>query len=255
MRRLSLAARGLHEACDVCVEVAALVEERRESAVGVEERCAKRDGARAGAWDDSAGVAAHLRNPVGELFGAPHGRGEQKHSDARRREYDRFFPDVAAFFVGEVVRLVEHDEVGVDLLTAAQCVEELVAVDLCRADDERRVGLLLAVAGEYADFAFSELVAELVVLRVRKRLERACVPRALARGEEASNLFARNPGLAAARGRGDENVFRFERGERFELKRVGFERGGFGRADAFEQLAQRARARLPACDARGVFGG
>ena len=136
-----------------------------------------------------------------------------------------------------------------------QSAKELVSVDLRRADDERRVGLLLAVACEYADFALAELVAELVVLRVRKRLQRTRVPSALAGGEEASNLFARNPGLAAPRRSGDENVFRFERGERFELKGVGFERGGFGRADAFEQLAQGARARLTARDARGVFGG
>ena len=233
----------------------ALVEERRESAVRVEEGGAQGDGARAGPRDDADVHGAHFGDPVGELFRAPDRGRKEEHAHARRGEDDGLLPDVAALFVGEVVGFVEDDEVGVDLLAAAQRVEELVAVDLGRADDERRVGALLPVAREYADVLRAELVAELVVLRVRKRLERACIPSALARGEEASNLLARDPGLAAPRRRGDENVFRFERGERFELKRVGFERGGFGRADAFEQLAQRARARLPACDARGVFGG
>src|SRR5256885_868444 len=50
---------------------------RREAAVGVEERCAKRDGARAGAGDDANVYASHFGNPVGELFGAPDRCGEQ----------------------------------------------------------------------------------------------------------------------------------------------------------------------------------
>jgi hypothetical protein len=54
--------------------VAALVEEGRESAVRVKKRRAKWDWSRAGPWNDSAWMAAHFRNPVGELFGAPDGR-------------------------------------------------------------------------------------------------------------------------------------------------------------------------------------
>jgi len=40
----------------------------------------------------------------------------------------------------------------------------------------------------------------------------------------------------------------FERGEGFELERIGDEGRGRGRADAFEQLPDGARARRPSRD-------
>src|SRR3954470_15181606 len=109
--RLPLALRGLHEARYLVVEVAALVEERRESRVGEEEGRAKRDGPRARSRYDSTRVAAHLGYPVGELFGAADRGGEQKHSHARRRKDYRLFPDVAALFVGEVVSFIKNNQV------------------------------------------------------------------------------------------------------------------------------------------------
>src|SRR5947209_156025 len=150
VRRLSVALRRLHEARYLRVELAAPVEAGRGAAVGGEEGCTQGDGARAGPRDDAARVAAHFGDPAGEIFRAPDRSGEKEHADARRREDDGLLPDVAALLVGEVGRFVEDDEVGVDLLAAAQGVEELVAIDLGRADDERRVRALLAVAREDA---------------------------------------------------------------------------------------------------------
>ena len=141
------------------------------------------------------------------------------------------------------------------LTASAQRVEELVAIDLCRADDERRVGLLFSVARENPYAVCAELVAELVILRVRQSLEWTRVPGALAFGEQTPYLLARDPSLAAARRRGDENVLDLKSGERFELERVGLESGSLGRTDAFKQFAQGARARLTTGDARGRFGG
>src|ERR1700753_4136533 len=105
--------------------MAALVKERRESAVRVEEGRAQRHWSRAGSRDDADARATNFGDPVGELFGSPDGRREQEHTNTRRRQHDGLFPDVAALLVGEVVRLVEHDEVGLKLLAAAQSVEEL----------------------------------------------------------------------------------------------------------------------------------
>ncbi len=77
---------------------------------------------------------------------------------------------MTAIFVGEIVRFVKHNEVCADFTTAAQRVEELIAVDLCSADDKWRVGVFLAVAGQYPDLFGAEFIDELLILGIRERL-------------------------------------------------------------------------------------
>ena len=103
--------------------------------------------------------------------------------------------------------------------SAAQRVEQLIAIDFGRADDERRVRVLFPVACQDADALRAELFRELLILGVGQGFERAGVPGAASRFEEAANLFARDPGLAAPRRRSHQHVFIFERGERFESGR------------------------------------
>src|SRR5581483_504708 len=67
---------------------------------------------------------------------------------------------------------------------------------------------------------------------------RSRVPGALTLFEQPANLFSRNPGLAAAGWRGDEHVFKLQRRQCLQLKRVGSERRRCRRADAREQGAQ-----------------
>ena len=142
---------------------------------------------------------------------------------------------MTTIFVGEVVRFVEHDEIRTDFTTAAQRVEKLIAIDLGGADDQRRVGVLFPVAGQYSDRSAPNSSMNSWYFGVGERLQRRRVPGAPPALQKPPNLLARDPRLAAAGRRGDEHVFVFEHRECFELKRVGFERRGPRRADAFEE--------------------
>ena len=61
----------------------------------------------------------------------------------------------------------------------------------------------------------AEFCSELLIFGIGQSLERACVPRALASLDEAANLLARNPGLAAPGRRCHEHVLKLQRGESF----------------------------------------
>src|SRR6185369_11700991 len=108
--------------------------------------------------------AAHFLQPQRKLVRVSNCRRQKQETNAWRRQDDRFFPNVTAIFVREIVRFVKHDEVGADFTATAQRVEELIAINLSGADDQRRVGIFLAVAGQYADVFSAEFVDKLVIL-------------------------------------------------------------------------------------------
>ena len=62
------------------------------------------------------------------------------------------------------MRFIEDDKIDVHVFTTAQRVEQLVAVDFSCADDQRRVGILFAIAGQNADAFRPKLRAELLIL-------------------------------------------------------------------------------------------
>src|ERR1043166_6854386 len=185
--------------------------------------------------DHAATHATHFLQPQRKLVRVANRRRQQQQPNARRRQDDRFFPNVTALLVGEIVRFVKHDEVGADFTSTAQGIEKLIAINLCGPDDQRRVRIFLAVTGQYSHPPGTELVDELLVLGIRERLQRRRVPGASPVLEQAANLLARDPRLAATGRRGHEHVFVLEQREGFSLKRVGFEGRRAWRADAFEQ--------------------
>ncbi len=169
---------------------------------------------------------------------------ESKKADARRRQDDRFFPDVPALFVGQVVGFVQDDKIRAHVLAGAQRVEKLVAVDFGSADDQRRIGIFLPVAGQNADVIRAELQLKLDVFRIGQGFQRRRVPGFLSRRQQAADFFARNPGLAAAGRRRNQNVFCFNSFQRFKLKIVRLKRARLGGSDAGKQLVQRPALRF-----------
>ncbi len=170
-------------------------------------------------------------------------RRQQQQPDSRRRQNDRFFPNVSAVFVREVVRFVEHDQIGADFIATAQRVEKLVAIDLGGADDQRRVRVFFSVASQYSDFVRAEFVAELLVFGVCECLQGRRVPGATPALQKPTNLLARDPGFAAAGGRRDQHVFILQQRQRLELKGIGLEWRRARGADSFEQPFDFARLR------------
>jgi len=96
---------------------------RQQTFVRQQKRRAQRHRARAGPRYHSAAQAAHFFDPGGELARVADGRGKQKQPNAWRCQDDRFFPDVAAIFVAEIMRFIYHDEVGAHIMAAAHGVE------------------------------------------------------------------------------------------------------------------------------------
>ena len=119
------------------------------------------------------------------------------------------------------MRFVEHDEVGSDFTSAAQRVEQLIAIDLGRADDQRGVPVLFSIAGQDADAFRAKLVNEFLILGIGERLQRRRVPCAAAIFEKTSDLLARDPRLAAPGRGGNQDVLIFNGLESLDLKIVG----------------------------------
>jgi len=103
---------------------------------------------------------------------------------------------VPAVLVSQIMSLVDDHKICPDLFARTHGVEDLIAIDLGRADDQRSICILLPVAGQDADIFGAEFETELRVLRIRKCLEWRCVPRALALAEQTADLFA-GPGRPA----------------------------------------------------------
>ena len=133
------------------------------------------------------------------------------------------------------MRFIEHDQVCTDFIATSQGVEELIAVDLGRTDDEWSLGILFSVACQYSDPFGAKLVDKFLVLGIRECFQRRGVPGATPALQKPPDLLTRNPRLPAASRRRHQHVFVLQCGQCFELKRIGLERSSPRSADSLEQ--------------------
>ena len=105
------------------MQLSIYIKQRHQAFVRHQERRAQRHRPIAGARHDAASHAAHFADPGRELSSVANRRRQQQHANSRRRQNDRLFPDMAAFFVGEIMRFVQHYQIGADVFAAAQPVE------------------------------------------------------------------------------------------------------------------------------------
>ncbi len=154
--------------------------------------------------DDHPGAAADGVQPVAELLGVGHGRGERDQGDGLGEVDDDLLPDRAAEAVGEVVDLV-HDHVAEAVEGAGARVEH-VAEHLGGHHHHRGVAVDAVVAGEQADLGGAVALDQVAVLLVRQRLDRGGVealppaPQGQVDGEFADD------GLAGSGGSGDQDA-------------------------------------------------
>src|SRR6266550_1897933 len=127
---------------------------------------------------------------------------------------------MTAVLVSKIVSLVQHDQIAPHLTAAPERIEQLIAIDFRGADDQRRIRILFAISGEYPYLVGAKLLAEFLILRICQRLQRARVPGAPSCLQQPANLFAGDPGFAAARRRRNQHIFEFERRQSFQLKRI-----------------------------------
>jgi len=228
----SASARRRKKSRDLAEELF-LLQVRHEPPGGVQEEGIKGDRALF-LLDDDALLPAQPREPVGDLLAVADRRGEHQQVDAGGEVDHGLFPDDPAVAVAQVVGLVEDDEVEGEVAPLVHGVVELVAQDLRRADDERRLGVLPRVPGEDADAIRPEDIAELDPLGVAQGLERRGVPGASAPGLDGPDGLLGDPRLARARGGRDEAVGPGHGVDGPQLEGIGNERLGFGAADAAE---------------------
>lgn len=154
--------------------------------------------------DDHPGAAADGVQPVAELLGVGHGRGERDQGDGLGEVDDDLLPDRAAEAVGEVVDLV-HDHVAEAVEGAGARVEH-VAEHLGGHHHHRGVAVDAVVAGEQADLGGAVALDEVAVLLVRQCLDRRGVEALPAAPQrEVDGEFA-DDGLAGSGGSGDQDA-------------------------------------------------
>ncbi len=61
------------------------------------------------------------------------------------------------------MRFVEHDQTPGHFAAAAQRIEQLIAINLRRANNQQRIRILFAIAGQNADSLRAKLLDELLV--------------------------------------------------------------------------------------------
>src|SRR6266404_1677380 len=233
-----------HQRRDLRIQLSVLIQQRQQSLVRQQHRRAQRDRACARSCYHSTAHAAHFFNPGRELIGVADCRRQQQQPNTRRRQNDRLLPNVTAIFIGEIMCLVEHDQVRIDVAATTQRIKKLVAKNLSGADDQRCVSIFFAVAGQDSNLCRAKLVREFLILRVSQRFQRRRVPRTPAGLEQAPDLFACNPGLAAARRRGNQDIFKLERSQSLKLKSIGLEWLWGWASNSCEQLPRFAQTRL-----------
>ncbi len=169
--------------------------------------------------DDDLGAAAHLGEPVAELFRVADRRGQRDDADAFRQVDDHLFPDGAARAVGEVVHLVKHHVA--EVLQRARARVEHVAQDLGGHHHDGSVAVDGVVAGEQADRVGVVAPDQVVVLLVGQRLDRRGVEALLALGERQVDRVLADDGLAGSGGGRDEDPVPVgQRGAGGDLERV-----------------------------------
>ena len=110
-------------------------------------------------------LSPHLGQPAGDNLGVGKGRRQQKETAASRCQEENLLPRRASLAVGEVVCLVQHDQ-----LRGEPVAIQGVAQDLGGRDDHRRLGVDAALAGEQPDRLRAVQPREPVKLLVGKRL-------------------------------------------------------------------------------------
>ena len=176
---------------------------------------------------------AHLGEPGGDDVGVREGGREQQQTAALRGEHEDLFPGRAPLRIGQVVGLVQHDEVR----HRGRAVQR-VAQDLGRGDDDRGLGIDAALAGEQSDGVRAVEATEPMEFLVGEGLERCRVPGGLPLCEELRHRLLRDPGLPAPGRRRDEDITQAHGGEGGFLEGRGDERGRRGCPDVFEDRAK-----------------
>ena len=153
---------------------------------------------------DHRGAAADLGQPVAELLGVAHRRGQRDHPDRLGQVDDHFFPDRAAETVGQVVDLIQH-HVG-QAGQGRRAGVEHVAQHLGGHDDHRRLAVDAVVAGEQPHLVGAVAPGEVVVLLVGQRLDRRGVEAFAALGQRQVHGKFPDNGLTGAGRRGHEHA-------------------------------------------------
>src|SRR3954470_10338869 len=96
---------------DVGVQFIAFVEEREKLEIAREVSGPELDRPGPGPVYHMDPCPAHLFDPAGKFLGATNRRGKEEHSDPCGRKDDGFFPNVAAVLVGQIVGLIDDDEI------------------------------------------------------------------------------------------------------------------------------------------------
>ena len=153
---------------------------------------------------DDRRAAADLIQPLAELLGVAHRRGQRHHPHRLGQVDDHFLPDRAAGPVGQVVHLVEHDvaEAGQRRRPGVQHVAE----HLGGHHDHRRVAVDAVVPGEQAHRAAVVAAHQVGVLLVGQRLDRRGVEALAALGQRQVHGVLADHRLARAGGRGHQHA-------------------------------------------------
>ncbi len=207
-------------------------------------------------------VTAHFAEPRRELVRIGDRGRQHQQAGLPRGEEEDLLPGRAALGIGEVMRLVEDDDVGGR--GGARGIVEGVAEDLRGRDEHRGAGVDAALSREQPDGIRAVQSLEPPELLIRERLERRRVPDARGGSRDAAarraavrptapaigpraraleqprDLLLSDPRLAASGGRGHEHVPPLERGERGHLKGGGGKGNGRGFPDAAQQIRQAA---------------
>jgi hypothetical protein len=178
---------------------------------------------RAGLGDDDLGGAADALEPVAELLGVGHGRGEGDDADLLREFDDDLLPHRPSEAVGEVVDLV-HDHIAQSVEGGRARVDH-VAQDLGGHDHDRGLAVDDRVAGQQPDVLGAVHGDQIVELLVRQGLDRRGVEAFRALGEREVDGELAHDGLARPRRRAHEHaVAALEDAAGLDLEVVEFER-------------------------------
>ena len=169
--------------------------------------------------DDDRGPAANLVQPLAELLGVAHRRGQRRHPYRLRQVDDHFLPDHAAGGVRQVVHLVEDDVA--EARQRRRSGVQHVPQHLGGHHHHRRVSVDAVVPGEQAHRLVVVPPDEVGVLLVRQRLDRRGVEALTALGERQVHGELADHGLARSGGRGDQHAAaRAQRTARVHLESV-----------------------------------
>ncbi len=153
--------------------------------------------------DDGGGVPADRLQPLAELLGVGHGRGQRDQGHRLGQVDDDLLPHRTPVTVGEVVHLVHH-HVAEAQQRPGPGVQH-VPQDLGGHHDHRRLAVHAVVAGEQPDLVLAVAGHEVVELLVGQRLDRRRVERLAPGREREVDRELADDRLAGAGGRGHQD--------------------------------------------------